>query len=84
MSQRDDEVFTRCEKLGEVAVRDMIERTQFEILDSECAKKWLRLKDLQRTIRSEERAEKALTNSMIATGIAIIALVLREGLTYSR
>lgn len=83
MSQRDDEVFPRCDKLGEPAVRKMIECNEFEILDSECAKKWLRLKESERTIRSDERAEeslsisrKALSNSRMATRIAVLAIVL--------
>ena len=83
MSQRDDEVFPRCEQLGEAAVRRMIECNEFEILDAECARKWLRLRESERDIRSNERVEeslsisrKALSNSRLATRIAVLAIAL--------
>ncbi len=83
MSALHDEAFQEFEKLGELEVRHRLVTNGIHIMKQEAAREWLTLKEAKSKARTEERSEeslsiarKALTNSKLATIIAIIAIVL--------
>ncbi len=78
-----DETFALCDSLGVVAVRERLLLGQFHSGQKPHAVAWLSLHESSVKDRAEERSEeslsisrKALSNSRLATRIAISAIVL--------
>ena len=83
-------MFARCDALGEQAVREMFLRQEFVPWERPTVGKWLAIADTRRSARADEReeetleiarkalsnSEKARFNSIAATIIAAIAMVL--------
>ena len=82
MSHGHDDVFSKCENLGEAKVREMRITNQFHSLEWAGVDAWLKLKESEAKDRADKRSEeslsisrKALRNSTWAAIIAIIAII---------